>query len=209
VPGRADRLDPVLDPVLDPWWGRLGGPDGHLLVAVLSPDFPPGTTVDLPGDRRPTGWRVAVDVALDGRVRSVEVDAPGAPLLWFVELPEPDASTLVAFSDARFADGTLLDGDQAREAGISASSQVAAVRWWTGTGLVHQVYVQPAVRRRGVGRCLVQAAFGLQAARGLPPVHGDGRRTDLGEEWRRALPREIAGRMAPWSQRLAPMTPGP
>lgn len=198
--------------VLDPWWGRLGTSGGHLLLAVLSPDFPAGTVVDLPGDRRPTGWRVAAEVAGDGRVRAVEVAAPGAPLLWYVELPEPGArpaaTTLVAFSDSRYADGTLLGSTEAQEAGVSAAGQVGAVRWWTGSGLVHQVYVQPSVRRRGVGLTLVQAAFGLQAARGLPHVHGDGRRTDLGEQWRGGLPEEIAARMAPWSQRLPPMTPG-
>jgi GNAT superfamily N-acetyltransferase len=199
-------------PTLHPWWARLSGPHGHTLVAVLSGDFRPGTVVDLPGERRPSGWRLAVDVRTDGSVCSVQVAAQGAPLLWYVELTEPGgdepATTLVAFSDARCADGTVLDAGTARASGVSAAEQVGAVRWWTGSGLVHQVYVQPAARERGVGAKLVQAAYGLQAARGLPEVHGDGRRTDLGEQWRGSLPEEIAVRMAPWSQRMAPMTPG-
>jgi GNAT superfamily N-acetyltransferase len=205
---------PAPGPAPEPWWARLSRPGRTTLVAVLSADFPPGTVVDLPGERRPSGWKIAVgsDDADGQRPRTVEVDLPGAPLLWYVELTEPDAdppaTTLVAFSDARFADAELLSQDEARTAGISAAAQVGAIRWWPGTGLVHQIYVGPAHRRRGVGRKLATAAFGLQAARGLPALHGDGRRTEMGEQWRQALPEAVAARMAPWSQRLAPMTPG-
>jgi GNAT superfamily N-acetyltransferase len=124
-------------------------------------------------------------------------------------VPEPDAAlpatTLVAFSDTRYADGRLLGPPEARAAAIGAGGQVAALRWWPGSGLVHQVYVGPDHRRRGVASKLVRAAFGLQAARGLPPLHGDGRRTDLGERWRQALPDAVAARMAGWSQRLPAM----
>lgn len=198
------------DRVLDPWWGRLTRDDGTSLVAVLSADFPAGTVVDLPGDRRPPGWQVAVVSRSDGDVPvAVEVALPGAPLLWYVELPEPEAAlpatTLVAFSDARHPDGRLLGPPEARAAGIGAAGQVAALRWWPGSGLVHQVYVGADHRRRGVAHKLVRAAFGLQAARGLPPLHGDGRRTDLGERWRLALPEAVAARMAGWSQRLPSM----
>jgi GNAT superfamily N-acetyltransferase len=82
---------------------------------------------------------------------------------------------------------------------------VGALRWWPGSGLVHQIYVRPDHRRRGVAHKLVRAAFGLQAARGLPALHGDGRRTELGERWREALPETVAVRMAAWSQRLPTM----
>jgi GNAT superfamily N-acetyltransferase len=207
----AERaLDPAQGPALDPWWARLTEPGGSCLVAVVSGDFPPGTVVDLPGGRRPPGWRLAV-VSDDRRPVAVDVALPGAPLLWYVELPEPAgapaATTLVAFSDARYADGRLLDADDARAVGIAADGQVGALRWWPGTGLVHQVYVSPDHRRRGVAHKLVRAAFGLQAARALPPLHGDGRRTDLGEQWRRSLPEVVATRMAAWSQRLPAMDP--
>jgi GNAT superfamily N-acetyltransferase len=111
----------------------------------------------------------------------------------------------VAFPDPRYADGRLLAPPEGRAAGIGADGQVAALRWWPGSGLVHQVYVGPDHRRRGVAHKLVRAAFGLQAARGLPPLHGDGRRTDLGERWRKALPAAVAARMAGWSQRLPAM----
>ena len=62
-------------------------------------------------------------------------------------------------------------------------------------------------RGRGVARTLVQVAYALQAVRGLPPVHGDGRRTELGEGWRQALSAALAAQLAPLSEVLPPMTP--
>lgn len=203
------------DGTLDPWFARVpAGSEGggeEILYAVVSGDFPAGSVVDLPGSARPSGWRVAVR-SVGRRVTGVQVHAPGAPPMWFVDLPEPAADpaarTVIAFSDTRFTDGALLDAEQARVHGIGGDHQVASLRWYTGSGLVHQIYVRPAFRRRGVGSKVVQAAFGLQAAAGGPPLYGDGRRTDLGEDWRRRLPEEIAVRMAPRTHRLAPMTPG-
>jgi GNAT superfamily N-acetyltransferase len=207
------------DLLLHPWWARLpepeepGTPPQNTLVAVVSADFPPHTLVDLPAGRRPANWQVAVRADVDGsRVHRVEAAVPGTPSLWFVEVPEPTArpaaTTLVAFSDVRFPDGTVVGADRARRAGVDGVRQVAAVRWWPVTGLVHQIYVSAEHRRRGLGRKLALAAFGVQAARGLPLLHGDGRRTELGEAWRTGLHPAIAARMAPWTQRLPPMTPG-
>jgi GNAT superfamily N-acetyltransferase len=199
---------------LDPWCARLpvpaepGRAHQHEVVVVLSAEFPPSTVVDLPGDRRPSGWQVAVRTDVGGPgVHAVAVALPDAPLLWYVELPEPGtgATTLVAFSDARYAEGAVLDADTARLAGVAGDQQVAALRWWPGTGLTHQLYVAAEHRRRGVGRKLVQAAFGIQAARGLPALHGDGRRTELGEQWRLGLPGAVASRMAARSDHLPPM----
>jgi GNAT superfamily N-acetyltransferase len=193
--------------------GEPGPPRHQELVAVLSADFPPHTVVDLPTPRRPTGWAVAVRADDGGRVRTVETTVP-APLLWYVELAEPGtaeqpaATTLVAFSDLRFPGGTVLDAERARGAGVAGTRQVGALRWWPGTGLVHQLYVAAEHRRRGIGATLVRVGFGLQAVRGLPPLHGDGRRTELGEEWRRALPDAVSARMAPLSELMPPMTPG-
>jgi GNAT superfamily N-acetyltransferase len=206
--------------LLDPWWARLplegepGRPRQHELVAVLSADFPPHTVVDLPGGRRPTDWRIAVRADVGGgRVHRVETTSAG-PRLWYVELTEPRtagqpaATTLVAFSDARFADGDVLGAEQAQRARVDGTRQVAALRWWPGTGLVHQLYVAAEHRRRGVAGKLVRVAFGVQAARGLPALRGDGRRTELGEEWRRGLPDVVSARMAPLSELMPPMTPG-
>jgi GNAT superfamily N-acetyltransferase len=206
------------DLLLDPWWARLpepgepGAPPRQTLVAVLSAEFPAHTVVHLPGGRRPTDWKVAVQADVDGmRIHRVEVALAGGPLLWYVELPEPGArpaaSTLVAFSDVRFDEGTVVAADRARRAGVDGARQVGALRWWPGSGLVHQIYVAPEHRRRGVGNKLARAAFGIQAVRGLPPLHGDGRRTELGEEWRNGLPAAIIARMAPLSEVMPAMTP--
>jgi GNAT superfamily N-acetyltransferase len=201
------------------WWARFpddgepGRPPQQTWVAVISGEFPAQTVVDLPSGRRPAHWQLAVRADVSGGgVHRVEVAAPEAPLLWYVELPEPVASppatTLLAFSDPRHPEGTVLTAEQARECGVTGAEQVAALRWWTQSGLVHQIYVAPAHRRRGVGGKLAQAAFGVQKARGLAPLHGDGRRTDDGEQWRQRLPGHVAQRMARLTQRLPSMTPG-
>ena len=202
----------------DPWWARLtvteepGRPAQRTTVAVLSAEFPAHSVVDLPDVRRPSGWQMAVRADVDGgRVHAVDVAMPSAPLCWYVELPEPDAepaaTVLVAFSDTRFPEGTVLDVAGAEAACVTGTHQVAAVRWWPSTGLVHQLYVVSGYRRRGLAAKLVQAAFGVQLARGLPDLHGDGRRTELGEAWRASLPEAVSARMADWSEVMPPMTP--
>ena len=208
----ADRVSRV-------WWAHHPAPAGpeagvrQTLVGVLSSAFPPGTVVGLPDRWWPSGWQVAVEAEVaSGRVHLVQVALPDAPQLWYVEVAEPGAApaatTLVAFSDARYGDGRVLSRGEARADRVSGASQVAALRWWPGTGLVHQIYVRPSYRRRGVAGKLAHAAFGVQAVRGLPSLHGDGRRTDLGELWRNGLPEHVARLMAPRSMHLPPMTPG-
>jgi GNAT superfamily N-acetyltransferase len=197
------------------WWARLldlsepGTAVVRALVAVLSDEFPAGTSVDLPGPGRPAGWQLAIFADDVGRTSRIETHLPDAPLLWYVELPEadaePPATTLLAFSDDRYPEGTLLSAAEARAGGIGGAEQVAAIRWWPRSGLVHQLFVGPAHRRRGVAGKLGYVAFGLQAVRGLPELHGDGRRTRLGEQFRQGLPEYAAARMAPWSSELPPM----
>ena len=149
--------------------------------------------------------------ATGGRVRTLRTALPGVPLLWYVELPEPaaapPATTLVAFSDDRYPEGTVLTADEARAAGASSDQQVAALRWWTGSGLAHQVYVAPRHRRRGLALKLAMAGYGIQRVRDLPRLHGDGRRTDDGEAWAGALPPWASWRVAPCSHALPSMTP--
>jgi GNAT superfamily N-acetyltransferase len=206
------------DPSLVGWWARYPAPAGsgcrarQALVGVLSDEFPPGAVVDLPSGGRPSRWQVAVEAdVVGGRIHVVEVALPDVPLLWYVEVAEPDAApaatTLVAFSDARYGEGRVLSRNEAQAAGVSAADQVAALRWWPGTGLAHQVYVQPAFRRRGMAAKLAHAAYGVQMARGLPPLHGDGRRTELGERWRDGLPEYASWRLAPLSEVMPAMTP--
>ncbi|MGY1740171.1 MULTISPECIES: hypothetical protein [unclassified Blastococcus] len=200
------------------WWARFpveeepGPRPQRSWVAVLGGEFPAGSVVDHPAGRRPAGWLVAVRAdAEGGRVHAVEVALADVPLLWYVELPEPGAgpaaTTLLAFSDRRFAEGTVLTEAEARAAGVGGDQQVAALRWWTATGLAHQVYVAPRHRRRGLALKLAAAAYGLQRVRGLPALHGDGRRTDDGEAWAGALPAWAAWRVAPRAHALPSMTP--
>ncbi len=201
------------------WWARYrheavpGSPARVTLTGVDTAEYPFGSEVEQPDDRRPPHWTLSVTHDEDGgRVHTVLVNQPGVPLLWFVELDEPDAdpaaATLLAFSDTRHAHGAVLTAAEAEAAGVRGDQQVAAVRWWTGSGLVHQLYVAPQHRRKGVATALVTAAFGVQAAHGRPLLHGDGRRTDDGEAWRAGLPAGQQHWFEPWSQRLPAMTPG-
>ena len=54
---------------------------------------------------------------------------------------------------------------------------------------------------------LGMVAYGMQVARGLPRLHDDGRRTELGEAWRASLPPYMAAVMAERTEWLPPMTP--
>ncbi|SDF64014.1 GNAT family N-acetyltransferase [Klenkia brasiliensis] len=201
------------------WWARYrspaapGSPALVTLTGVDSDEYPFGSDVEQPDDRRPPGWAVSVTRSDAGRVHRVLVNQPGVPLLWFVELDEPaadpPAATLLAFSDARHAHGEVLTAADAQAAGVRGDQQVAAVRWWTGSGLVHQLYVAPQHRRKGIATALVTAAFGVQAAHGRPLLHGDGRRTDDGEAWRAGLAAHLQHWFEPWSRRLPSMTPDP
>jgi hypothetical protein len=191
---------------------QAGTPARREVTFVHSAAFPEGAVVDLPAGRRPSGWLASAEADVDGgRVHSVAVSMPGTPPCWYVEVPEPDAdpvaTNLLAFSDTRFPQGTVLDAEQAGVAGVTGVHQVAAMRWWPASGLVHQVYVGPNYRKRGLALKLGLAAFALQAARGLPVLHEDGRRTDLGEAWMASLPPVLAVRVGERTQWMPPMTP--
>jgi GNAT superfamily N-acetyltransferase len=189
-----------------------GLPARREVTFVHSPAFPEGAVVDLPAGRRPSGWLASAEADVDGgRVHSVAVSAPGTPLCWYVEVPEPNAdpvaTNLLAFSDTRFPEGAVLDAEQAQVAGVTGAHQVAALRWLPASGLVHQIYVGAAYRGRGLAVKLGLAALVLQAARGLPELHEDGRRTDLGEAWMGSLPPVLAVRVGERTEWMPPMTP--
>jgi GNAT superfamily N-acetyltransferase len=46
---------------------------------------------------------------------------------------------------------------------------------------VHQIFVNPEHRRRGIGRKLLAAAGGYRVGRGWAPLWISGERTDMGE----------------------------
>ena len=168
------------------WWARLAhrdaGPVEHSLVAVGSARFPHGTPVDLtavdPQGRRPTGWLVDVRYrAADGCVVRLavapEVAAPGVPL-WFAEVAHatsdvPSAS-LLAFRGDAFPAGALVTPPQVCARGLALTDRVGELRWWTRSGLIETIAVEPELAGRGLDRMLTGLAGGIATLRGWPAL---------------------------------------
>jgi GNAT superfamily N-acetyltransferase len=207
---RAAR-DTAADPAAV-WWARLAerGPSSveHSLVAVNSERFPDGTPVDLTAlqsrGRRPAGWLVDVRYRVtDGSVVRIELAdslAELCPPLWFAEVAHATSgipsTSLLAFRGTAFRPGTLVGPHQVAARGVQMGDRVAEVRWWTRSGVVDTVTVDPEVRRRGVGRTLVTVAEALRVLRGWAPLRSDGRLTDAGAAWLAAAPSAWAPRLA-------------
>ncbi|MDT7571449.1 MAG: hypothetical protein QOE05_1623 [Actinomycetota bacterium] len=174
--------------------------DGAVVAARAGDAWPPrGTFVEV--HRR------------GGRVTSVRVVAETtreAPPLWYVAVPEPDASPpayqLVAFSSGHRADGDVIHDVELAAVGVRNDQQVAAFRWWPESGMTHQVYVQPAWRRRGIGHKLVYAVAGFAAANGWPRLQASGQRTDDGHALATGVS-HIASRVPQRTHVLPSMTP--
>lgn len=108
------------------------------------------------------------------------------PRLWFVWVDEPKTkpagTNLVAFGGDRFAPGTVVSRYTFATAGVSNGEQAGAVRWYPGGGQVHQVFVAPEWRRQNVASTLLYTADAFHQAKGWEgKLHGDGRRTALGQ----------------------------
>lgn len=196
------------------WWAELDAGSSITVTAVLGGHHPDGTT-HVVDDVHPS-WTVVVSAQRDraGRVRRIELGPgvlPGGPALWYVGLPEPAAEppamTLVAFESDRAPTGAVLDEDEFRALGAAAEEQVGAVRWWIGSGLVHQVYVAPAQRRRKVAMTVLHAAAGYRAAMGWAPLRADGQRTELGDALAAQRGQGWGHRVDDLTQVLPPMTP--
>lgn len=185
-------------------WSGGRWPDGHVLpAAAAGADELAGAT------RRATlRWQPATRRVLHCRLAPGIVG--GDPALWFVALPEPGARpaalTLVGFRTPDRAPGSVLTGEAFTAVAVRSDAQAGAVRWFTEAGLVHQVYVSPDERRRGVGTALVYTAALWCRLMGWPLLRGDGQRTDLGEAWLRTVP--WPDRIPPRTKVLPPMTPG-
>jgi len=111
---------------------------------------------------------------------------PNPPALWFVSINEPRAdpaaTNLVAFGGDRFEPGTIVNRYTFATAGVPNGEQAGAVRWYPGGGLVHQLFVAPAWRRQFVASTMLYVADAFHQANGWEgKVHGDGRRTALGQ----------------------------
>jgi hypothetical protein len=199
---------------MDLWFARRPGPDGSMeLTAVLGDGHPYRSVVDAePGPKDVVLYRSFYRP--DGTMTRAVVDpaiTPRAPGLWYLEWPEseldPPATNLIAFATPEFADGTIVDGERWEALGADVREQVAALRWWTRTGQVHQVYVAPQWRRCGIGNKIVLVGAASTIGRRWPSLWSGGETTDLGEAWVR--PAVWGTRVAPRSRRIPPMTPPP
>lgn len=122
------------------------------------------------------------------RVEVGEAVVSGAPAMWFCWVHEPTANpvaaNLVAYADDRMPQGTIITNIQFASMMNTHDGQVGAIRWYPDGGLIHQIYVAPERRRENIGSMLIYAAAALHVAHGWAGrLHGDGRRTDLGERF--------------------------
>lgn len=175
------------------------------LTAYTTDEFPDGAVVDasdVPKDlERAPLWRARYSLA-SGRLLEVAT-ARGAASLWYVEIPEahaePAAVNLVAFDTADIAPGAVIDNDTFQPLEVRSDQQVGAIRWWPGTGQIHQVYVDPRRRREGIGTALIYAASAhLKASGSDRKIWAGGYRTDLGEALAHGLvhPQRVEPRVA-------------
>ena len=181
------------------------------MLAFGTDQHPDGTRVELDGEPPDEPMiRVIVEGAA-ARVLRVQVPFITAPSLWYVEHAEtaarPPAFTLVAFDTHDHPDGTIVDERTFAGMGIGSEQQVGAVRWWPKTGQIHQVYVQPAHRRLGIGSKLTLAAGGYNTGRGWAPIWVSGERTDLGEAVVQQVQPELRSRVTARTKVMPPMTP--
>jgi GNAT superfamily N-acetyltransferase len=193
----------------NPGDGRRGGLE---LACVLGQEHPYRHVVRAP----PGSYRGQVlyraRYGSDGEMSRVVIDpafVTSGMDLWFTEFREagadPPATNLVAFATPDWPDGTIVPSDWLKEAGVDPSTQVGAVRWWTTTGQVHQVYVAAEMRRRRIGTKLVLTGAALTVGRRWPSLWSRGDLTDLGVAFVDAS--AWSSRVAPQSRVVPPMTP--
>lgn len=155
--------------------------------AYGSEDAADGTIQDggIEPDQEPAWTTLPTETGLV-KIRIGAYLLPAPPALWFVWVDEPRASpaatNLVAFGGDRFAPGTVVSHYTFATAGVPNGEQAGAVRWYPGGGQVHQVFVSPEWRRRNVASTLLYTADAFHQANGWDgKIHGDGRRTALGQ----------------------------
>lgn len=196
------------DPATPTWYARRATlPSGlHLVSAHRGDEFPDGATMH---DGRPALW--TVEPSADGLLRFVVSPeaVSAAPPTWFVNVDEPRASppaaNLVAYATDDFLAGTIINQYQFGSLGLPGEEQAGAVRWFRD-GLVHQVFVAPAWRRRQLATLLVYAASAFHQANGWPGfLHDDGRHTELGDRFLAELPH--SDRVTPATEIMPPMDP--
>lgn len=141
------------------------------------------------GDEPDIPWGWSVEEAPAPALARVGI-SPGLvedpPPLWFVLVDEPRANpravNLVGYADEVVEPGTVIPRFTFPTLRVPNDHQVGAVRWYPATGRVHQIFVAPPWRRRRVASTLLIAADAVHQANGWAGVlHGDGRRTVLGQ----------------------------
>jgi GNAT superfamily N-acetyltransferase len=201
------------------WYARLAASTDAppRLISVQSDRHPDGAVVELDPQTfaEQAGHDVAcvVDFGDEDLVTGLHVAdrlVARCPPLWFHEVREtafaPVAVNLVVFTGNGQASGALLDASALESVPVGSGDQLAALRWYPGSGEVDQVYVQPQWRRHGLAGVLLIAAGALSVARGWNRLWGDGQRTELGEALRNNSP--WRGRAADLTHLAPPMTPG-
>ncbi|HEY2643873.1 MAG TPA: GNAT family N-acetyltransferase [Galbitalea sp.] len=152
----------------------------------LTDDFPDGAEVETIGDGWIRSWTVSESQRGLVQVSFARFRTPGLDNVWFVNVDEPkaepSATNLVAFVGDELPAGTIVSRYAFATMGVHNDRQAGAVRWHTQTGVVHQVYVAPEWRRLQLATRLLYTANAFNIARDWPGhLHGDGRRTELGE----------------------------
>lgn len=92
--------------------------------------------------------------------------------------------TLVLFCSDHMPDGTVVTEETFVSIPLRSAAQAAAIRWWSDTAIVDEIFVQPDFLRSQLGSKLIYTASGYHQHRGWPDrLHSDGRRTDLGQQF--------------------------
>lgn len=194
------------------WYSRqpAAGSDAWEVCLHAGDEYEDGAVVAAPPVRALVTAKLVRDAVVALHVAR-EI-APRAPAMWFVAHPEtaadPPAMTLVAFGTADQPAGAVVPAATFTELPVRSTDQLAAVRWFTGTGQVHQIYVAPEQRRRSIGTALLLAAGTFAVACGWPRLWGNGERTDLGEAIVTRGHDLIRRRVTARTRVLPPMTPG-
>jgi hypothetical protein len=152
----------------------------------LSNDLPDGTEVDEPRDGWIPAWTMSatdqglIQIAFDNFVPEGDLN------VWFVFVDEPKAkpaaANLVAFVGDQRPMGTIVSRYAFATMNVPNDEQAGAVRWHTDGGLVHQIYIAPRYRRNRLATYVLYTASAFHHAKGWRGlIHGDGRRTLLGD----------------------------
>lgn len=191
--------------------GRLAS--GLWQVAAFGDDaVADGSIGDGPEPDIEPAWRVSEALGALATVTVGRYLLPEQPQLWFVWVDEPKASpaatNLVAFGGDRFAPGTIVSRYTFATAGVPNGEQAGAVRWYPRDGLVHQIFVAPTWRRQFVASMLLYTADAFHQAQGWSGrLHGDGRRTALGQLFAAGL--RHPNRARALTEEMPPMDPEP